>query len=229
MTGTDVAAVVRAGAVAAQLGTAFLRCPESGASGVHKAALSDARFTVTAITRAFSGRRARGLVNDFMRAHPDAPSAYPHINNATRALRRESVARGDAQGTNLWAGQGFRLARAEPAAEVTTDHRVRVRGCGLDGATGPGSSGRRLGTCQPARAPDVGTGWDPQSGGGRTAPWARGCDSRRRSLTSIAWPTGSSYRVLGDRGDAEDVAQEALARAHLPVGAGCGNGPKAGS
>jgi nitronate monooxygenase len=120
MTGTDVAAVVRAGAVAAQLGTAFLRCPESGASEVHKSALSDARFTNTAITRAFSGRRARGLVNDFMRAHPHAPSAYPHINNATRALRRESVARGDPQGTNLWAGQGFRLARDRPAAEVTT-------------------------------------------------------------------------------------------------------------
>jgi nitronate monooxygenase len=119
MTGSGVAAVTRAGAVAAQLGTAFLRCPESGASEVHKAALSDARFGTTGITRAFSGRRARGLVNDFMRDHPDAPSAYPQINNATRALRRQAVARGDPQGTNLWAGQGFRLARDRPAAEVT--------------------------------------------------------------------------------------------------------------
>jgi nitronate monooxygenase len=119
MTGTDVAAVTRAGAVAAQLGTAFLLCPESGASEVHKKALSDTGFETTAITRAFSGRRARGLVNDFMRAHPDAPSAYPHINNATRALRRQSVARGDPHGINLWAGQGFRLARDQPAAEVT--------------------------------------------------------------------------------------------------------------
>jgi len=119
MTGSGVAAVTRAGAVGAQLGTAFLRCPESGASEVHKSALSDARFGTTAITRAFSGRRARGLVNDFMRAHPDAPSAYPYINNATRALRWQSVARGDPEGTNLWAGQGFRLARDRPAAEVT--------------------------------------------------------------------------------------------------------------
>jgi nitronate monooxygenase len=119
MTGTDVAAVTRAGAVAAQLGTAFLRCPESGASAVHRSALADTRFATTAITRAFSGRRARGLVNDFMRAHPDAPSAYPQINNATRALRQRSVARGDPQSTNLWAGQGFRLARDRPAAEVT--------------------------------------------------------------------------------------------------------------
>jgi hypothetical protein len=53
------------------------------------------------MTRAFSGRRPLGLVNDFMRAHPDAPSAYPHINNATRALR-----------------QGFGLARDRPAAEI---------------------------------------------------------------------------------------------------------------
>jgi nitronate monooxygenase len=118
MTGADVLAVMSAGAAAAQLGTALLRSPESGASEVHKAALSDPRFTATAITRAFSGRRARGLVNDFMRAHPDAPSAYPQINNATRNLRRHAVARGNPHGTNLWAGQGFRLARHRPAAEI---------------------------------------------------------------------------------------------------------------
>lgn len=118
MTGAAVAGVVRAGAVAAQLGTALLRCPESGASEIHKAALADPRFTSTSITRAFSGRRARGLVNDFMRAHPDAPSAYPHINNATRALRLAALARSDPQATNLWAGQGFRLAQERPAAEI---------------------------------------------------------------------------------------------------------------
>jgi len=120
MSGTDVAAVVSAGAVAAQVGTAFLRCPESGAPGVHKSALVDPSFTGTAITRAFSGRRARGLVNGFMRAHGNAPSGYPHINNATRALRRAAVARGDPHGTNLWAGQGYRLAQDRPAADVVT-------------------------------------------------------------------------------------------------------------
>jgi nitronate monooxygenase len=120
MTGAAVAAVVRAGAVAAQVGTALVRCPESGAPEVHKNALGDPTFTGTTITRAFSGRRARGLVNGFMRAHPDAPSAYPHINNATRALRRAAVTRGDPHGTNLWAGQGFALARAVPAHEVVT-------------------------------------------------------------------------------------------------------------
>jgi nitronate monooxygenase len=120
MTGSDVAAVIRAGAVAAQLGTALLRCPESGATELHKSALADPAFRGTAITRAFSGRRARGLVNAFMRAHPDAPSAYPQINNATRAIRREAIARGDPDATNLWAGQGFRLAEERPAAEIIT-------------------------------------------------------------------------------------------------------------
>ncbi|HEY5026023.1 MAG TPA: nitronate monooxygenase [Acidimicrobiales bacterium] len=118
MTGAAVAAVIRAGAVAAQVGTALLRCPESGATEMHKAALVDPSFTATSITRAFSGRRARGVVNDFMRAHPDAPSAYPQINNATRALRRAALARGDPHAINMWAGQGFRLAEDRPASEV---------------------------------------------------------------------------------------------------------------
>jgi nitronate monooxygenase len=120
MTGADVAEVIGAGAVAAQLGTALLRCPESGASGLHKSALSDPAFSETAITRAFSGRRARGLLNAFMRAHPDAPSAYPQINNATRALRRAALERHDPQTINMWAGQGYRLAQARPAADVIT-------------------------------------------------------------------------------------------------------------
>src|SRR5206468_11570312 len=69
----QVGAVLAAGAVAAQCGTAFLRCPESGAHPVHKAALASPRYTTTALTRAFSGRRARGLVNQFILRHADAP------------------------------------------------------------------------------------------------------------------------------------------------------------
>jgi nitronate monooxygenase len=118
MTGADVAGVVKAGAAAAAIGTALLRCPESGAPALHKAALADPAFSTTALTRAFSGRRARGLVNGFMEAHPDAPSAYPQINNATRALRRAAVARDDPHGTNLWAGVGFRLAQDRPAVDL---------------------------------------------------------------------------------------------------------------
>lgn len=91
MDGRDLAAALMAGADAAQLGTAFLRSPESGAHATYKDALADPAFTTTAITRAFSGRRARGLVNQFMLDHPSAPRAYPHINGATRPLRADAA------------------------------------------------------------------------------------------------------------------------------------------
>jgi nitronate monooxygenase len=114
----QVQAVLAAGAVAAQCGTAFLRCPESGTNPLHKAALADPRYTATALTRAFSGRPARGLVNQFIRDHPDAPPAYPEINNATRALRAAAAAAGDTERMSLWAGQGYRSATTLPAGEI---------------------------------------------------------------------------------------------------------------
>jgi nitronate monooxygenase len=114
----QVDAVLAAGAVAAQCGTAFLRCPESGAHPVHKAALADPRYTTTALTRAFSGRWARGLVNEFVRGHPDAPAAYPEINNATRPLRAAAAAAGDPEWMSLFAGQGYRAATDRPAGEI---------------------------------------------------------------------------------------------------------------
>jgi nitronate monooxygenase len=114
----QVDAVLAAGAAAAQCGTAFLRCPESGAHPVYKAALADPRYTTTALTRAFSGRWARGLVNQFIQRHTDAPAAYPEINNATRPLRAAAAARGDPERMSLWAGQGFRAATDGPAGEI---------------------------------------------------------------------------------------------------------------
>jgi len=114
----QVQAVLAAGAVAAQCGTAFLRCPESGAHPLHKDALADPRFTTTALTRAFSGRRARGLVNRFIEDHADAPAAYPEINNATRPLRAAAAAIGNRERMSLWAGRNYRLATDPPAGEV---------------------------------------------------------------------------------------------------------------
>jgi nitronate monooxygenase len=114
----QVRAVLAAGAVAAQCGTAFLRCPESGAHPSHKAALADPRYTATALTRAFSGRPARALVNQFIRDHTDAPAAYPEINNATRPLRAAAAARGDPERMSLFAGQGFRSAAERPTGEI---------------------------------------------------------------------------------------------------------------
>jgi nitronate monooxygenase len=118
MTAAGTAAALAAGAAAVQCGTAFLRCPESGAHPVHKATLASGRFTGTTLTRAFSGRPARGLVNQFIRDHPDAPAAYPEINNATRPLRAAAARQGDADRMSLWAGTGYRHATDRPAAEV---------------------------------------------------------------------------------------------------------------
>ncbi|MFR0352526.1 nitronate monooxygenase [Streptomyces sediminimaris] len=119
MRGGQIAAVLAAGASAAQLGTAFLVTPESGANAVHKQALTNPLFVRTELTRAFSGRPARGLVNRFMREHgPYAPAAYPEVHHLTAPLRKKAAASGDAQGMALWAGQGHRMARELPAGQL---------------------------------------------------------------------------------------------------------------
>jgi nitronate monooxygenase len=114
----DVRDLLIRGATLVQAGTAFLRCPESGAHPLAKAALADPSFGSTAVTRAFSGRRARALVNATVRDHTDAPAAYPEINNATRPLRAAAAAAGDPQHMSLYAGSGFRQAEARSAADV---------------------------------------------------------------------------------------------------------------
>ncbi|MGW2044526.1 nitronate monooxygenase [Streptomyces sp. NPDC001858] len=119
MCGSQIAAVLAAGAHAAQLGTAFLATPESGAHAVHKQALTNPLFVRTELTRAFSGRPARGLVNRFLREHgPYAPAAYPEVHHLTAPLRKAAAKAGDAQGMALWAGQGHRLARELPAGQL---------------------------------------------------------------------------------------------------------------
>ena len=117
MDGAAVAAVLLAGAQAAQLGTAFLLCPEAGTSAMHRDALGTA--TATALTRAFSGRRARGLVNRFLTEHSAAaPAAYPEVHHLTTPLRAAARAAGDGEAVNLWAGQGHALCEAVPAGEL---------------------------------------------------------------------------------------------------------------
>ena len=115
--GPGLAAVLAAGACAAQIGTAFMLCPEAGTSEAHRQALKRAGRTV--LTRAFSGRRARGIVNNFMREHEQhAPSAYPHVHHLTSPLRAAARAAGDPEAINLWAGQAYALAQELPAAEL---------------------------------------------------------------------------------------------------------------
>ncbi|MET9380527.1 nitronate monooxygenase [Streptomyces sp. NPDC002928] len=119
MRGSQIAAVLAAGAAAAQLGTAFVATPESGAHTLHKQALTNPLFVRTELTRAFSGRPARGLVNRFLREHgPYAPAAYPEVHHLTSPLRKAAAKAGDAQGMALWAGQGHRMARELPAGQL---------------------------------------------------------------------------------------------------------------
>jgi nitronate monooxygenase len=119
MTATDVADVLVSGAVAAQLGTAFLLADEAGSSPVHRAALRDPQFTETAITRCFSGRYARGLRNRFIDEHDrQAPLGYPEIHYLTSPVRAASVRAGDPHAVNIWAGTGFKKALAGSVAEI---------------------------------------------------------------------------------------------------------------
>jgi len=116
-TGRGVAAVLAAGAAAAQVGTAFMLCPEAGTSAPHRAALASGR--PTGLTRAFSGRLARGIVNRLQAERTaTAPLAYPEIHHVTAPLRAAARQAGDEDVINLWAGEAHELAAEVPAAEV---------------------------------------------------------------------------------------------------------------
>lgn len=124
-TGGAVAAVLCAGASAAQVGTAFLRAPEAGTAAAHREALAEER--PTALTRAFTGRLARGIRNRFMDEHPDAPLAYPELHHLTSPLRKAARERGDAEQINLWAGETHTLASERPAAEILAELAAGAR------------------------------------------------------------------------------------------------------
>jgi nitronate monooxygenase len=121
MDGRDIVRAMEAGASATQLGTAFLACPESGASPVYKHAILNAREDTTVVTRAFSGRPARGLANEFiarLSGMEDRILPYPLQNTLTRPMRAAAAQRGDSGYLSLWAGQGVTRARALRAADL---------------------------------------------------------------------------------------------------------------
>src|ERR1700677_998001 len=121
MDGRDIAAAMRLGAATVQLGTAFLPCPESGAPPAYKRALLDAKKDTTVITRAFSGRPARGLTNTFiamMDGKEHAILAFRQQNDLTRPMRNASGQQGVAEFVSLWAPQGVARSRAMPAADL---------------------------------------------------------------------------------------------------------------
>jgi nitronate monooxygenase len=125
-TGGGIAAALAAGASAAQLGTAFMLCPEAGTSAPHRAAIASS--VRTAQTRAFSGRTARGIENDFMAAHSAAaPAAYPEIHYLTAPMRQAARSSGDESAINLWAGEAHELARAVPAGQLVRELVAEAR------------------------------------------------------------------------------------------------------
>ena len=118
-----------AGAAAAQIGSALLLATEAGTSPPHRQGLKG--DTETRLTRAFTGRRARGIVNRFLLDHdPFAPIGYPEIHYLTAPIRAAARDLGDADGINLWAGTAYRRARVASASELVErwTHDLRARG-----------------------------------------------------------------------------------------------------
>ncbi|MCI4589714.1 nitronate monooxygenase [Sphingobium sp. BYY-5] len=129
MDGRGVRAALDLGAVAAQLGTAFIGCPESSADAAYRAALFGPAAAHTAMTRAISGRPARCLPNRFVGwgAETDlTPPDYPIAYDAGKALHQLAKAHGESGYGAQWAGQGAPLARALPAAELVDRIRTEM-------------------------------------------------------------------------------------------------------
>ena len=122
MDGAGIAAVLGLGAVAAQLGTAFIACPESAADAAYRVRLAAAEEVNTAMTRVISGRPARCLTNAFTAwgsgMHRKSVAAYPNAYDAGKALNAAARAEGEAGFGAQWAGQGAALSRAMPAGDL---------------------------------------------------------------------------------------------------------------
>jgi nitronate monooxygenase len=119
MNGRGIAAVLALGADAAALGTAFMLAPEAGTSAPYRQALKSGGRHITALTTAFSGKEARGIVNRFLaeNAGREMP-AYPYQNALTRDIRAAAAKAGRAEFLSLWAGQAAALAEELPAREL---------------------------------------------------------------------------------------------------------------
>jgi nitronate monooxygenase len=117
-----VAAAIKLGAAAVQVGTAYLLCPETTTSAVHRAALKSEAARNTALTNIFTGRPARGILNRVMRElgpmNAAAP-AFPLATSAIAPLRAKGEAQGSGDFSPLWSGQNATGCREIPAGELT--------------------------------------------------------------------------------------------------------------
>jgi nitronate monooxygenase len=121
-TADDVQRVRDIGATAAQIGTALLLADEAGTHPVHRGALCDPQFEQTAVTRAFTGRRARALRNRFIDDHEqDAMFGFPEVAMMTGPIQAAALKIGDPHGVALWAGSEFRRAKTGPAADIVRE------------------------------------------------------------------------------------------------------------
>ncbi|GLR27933.1 nitronate monooxygenase [Psychrobacter pacificensis] len=129
MTGQDIKAVQAAGAELAQMGTAFLTTDQCGINDTYKQALIDAsqglRSTETRLTRLFSDKLARGLLNNYLRDFAqfecaDTLPPYPQLNAMTKFMRADAAKRLDAEHLSLWAGQGVTLVKNESTDALLT-------------------------------------------------------------------------------------------------------------
>lgn len=119
MDGAGVAAALALGAAGAQMGTAFVACPESAAGAAYRSKLASADAARTRVSAVISGRPARGLENDFMRRTDEARVApYPFAYDIGKALNAAATAAGDTGFMPNWAGQGAPLSRAMPAGAL---------------------------------------------------------------------------------------------------------------
>jgi nitronate monooxygenase len=120
--GRGIVAAFALGASGVQIGSAYLRCPESKVIAAARAVLAQAGDDSTVITNVMTGRPARGVANRTMREvgpiSPDAP-AFPHAATALGPLKQAAEKQGKVDFTNLWAGQAIGLSREIPAAELT--------------------------------------------------------------------------------------------------------------
>ncbi|MFT3683585.1 MAG: nitronate monooxygenase [Phycisphaerales bacterium] len=136
MDGAGIAAAMNLGAIAAQLGTAFIDCPESSADAGYRAALRSNAAHQTTVTRAISGRPARCLTNRFtqlgesLQQSGATPPQYPVAYDAGKALNAAAKGKGDSGFGAQWAGQGAPLMRSMPAAQLV-ETLAREAGIGV--------------------------------------------------------------------------------------------------
>lgn len=117
--GRSLAAALALGAVGVQIGTRFLSSEEAGIHKAYKQKLFDSKEDDTVITKLFSGRPARGILNKFIEEFNEEPLAYPYQNSATKSIRGAAAKNNNPEYMSLWAGQNLRpIGKAQSAAEI---------------------------------------------------------------------------------------------------------------